>query len=178
MYQYFFCLFTYPILTIILLLYFNSLNSPIFTTCLDYINFVSLCLFLINLNWIELVKGKIRKISSKTCCQGGVTRVKIKPNTTTVRNNKMILPSEDQLSVKTFSGLEKLSLWPPSHDNKDIFKKRPAERRITFNILIIPARIIAFGSETKWSQSIFWSNTPFLWRGDSFVKKFCNQLLS
>ena len=92
----------------------------------------------------------------------------------------MILPSEDQLSVKTFSGLEKLSLWPPSHDNKDIFKKRPVERRITFNIiLIIPTRKVPFGSETKINvPKVFPDETLPFFGGECFVKKFCNQLLS
>ena len=52
------------------------------------------------------------------------------------------LPSEDQLSVKTFSGLERLSLCPPSHDDKDIFKNPPIteENIISENIHILLQR--------------------------------------
>ena len=39
-----------------------------------------------------------------------------------------MIPSDDQLSVKTFSGLERLSLCPPSHDDKDIFKYPPSRK--------------------------------------------------
>lgn len=41
------------------------------------------------------------------------------------------LPSDDQLSVKTFSGFERLSLWPPSQDDKDIFKITPNSKKHT-----------------------------------------------
>lgn len=39
------------------------------------------------------------------------------------------LPSDDQLSVKTFSGFERLSLWPPSQEDIDIFKITPNSKK-------------------------------------------------